>query len=292
MSDNCVSHLNKKSHPWAGETICFGTKHEKDLILAPLFNEIGMRCESLLVDTDLFGTFSGEVERIGSVRDTLKKKVKAASDSKPQGNIFLASEGSFAPHPVIGFIQTDLESLLIWHKNLNIEIYAEYLCQNPVHDERSLGPRDNFREFLKQIKFPEHGVIVHPDGMLNPIFKGLHQEHDVAQAMLDCFQASTNQRVVIATDLRANHSPTRRQAILEAGKALFDKLNSFCPACALPGFAISRGLAGLPCGACGEATRITKDVVWECVKCAYSITKPRPDGKTQIEPNECEHCNP
>jgi hypothetical protein len=292
MSDDCVIQPNKKIHPWAGETIFFGTKHEKERVLEPLFREIGMRCEASNVDTDLFGTFSGEVERTGSVRETLRKKINEASERNPQAKIFLASEGSFGPHPVVGFIQTDLESLLLWHKDLNIEIYAEHLCQNPVHDEKALGPRDNFREYLLHMKFPEHGVIVHPDGLLKPIFKGLHEEHAVAQAMIDCFQASTNQRVVIATDLRANHNPTRRQAILEAGETLIEKLHSLCPGCELPGFAISRGIPGLRCAGCGEATHVTKDVVWECVKCTHSETKPRPDGIVSIEPDQCEFCNP
>ncbi|MCX7977727.1 MAG: hypothetical protein N2578_01855 [Bdellovibrionaceae bacterium] len=42
--------------------------------MAPLFRAVNIKCESVPVDTDLFGTFSGEIERTGTVRETLRKK--------------------------------------------------------------------------------------------------------------------------------------------------------------------------------------------------------------------------
>jgi ribosomal protein S27AE len=69
----------------------------------------------------------------------------------------------------------------------------------------------------------------------------------------------------------------------EAGEKLIEKLNSFCPDCGLP---------GLPCLVCGEASKVAKQVSWECVKCEFSEVRNRPDGKSVIEPEECENCNP
>ena len=56
--------------------------------------------------------------------------------------------------------------------------------------------------------------------------------------------------------------------------------------------AISQGIPGLPCEECGEPSRITKDVLWSCVKCDHSEQKVRPDGIVKISAAECEYCNP
>jgi hypothetical protein len=279
------------THPFFCERVEFATQHEKEKILAPLFHEIGLFCEAAVIDTDRFGTFAGEIERIGGVRETLRKKIRLAAE-RSAGRFFLASEGSFGPHPIIGFVKTDLESLLFWDRETNCEIYAEHLAQNPVHDERVFGPSDDFRTFLKEIDFPQHGVIVHPQDLYQPIFKGLHAERAVAQAMLDCFMISQNAKVVVAVDLRAHHNPTRQRAIKKAGVALIEKLNSLCPKCRYPGFAISRGVGGLICVDCGEPSRVAKAVVWSCVRCSHEEERPRPDGLTKIEPDECKICNP
>ncbi|MBC7466229.1 MAG: hypothetical protein H7256_09570 [Bdellovibrio sp.] len=292
MQSDSIANPHEKIHPFAGETVLFATKHQKEEIIIPLLRELGMVCVKAEVDTDQFGTFTGEIERTGSVRETLRKKIKAASLKYPDGRFILASEGSFGPHPIIGFMQIDLESLLLWDRKLKFEIYAEFLDTNPVHGEQTLGPRDDFRTALKNLGFPNHGVIVHPENSVIPIFKGLHREHDVAQAMIDSFCVSTNGRVVVANDLRACHNPTRQAAILEAGKVLLEKLKSFCPSCSYPGYAITKSIPGLPCSDCGEVSQIAKTVLFECVSCKFSEEKKRPDGKKSIEPSECEFCNP
>ena len=283
-TDKKIFYENLKIH--------FATKHEKEQILSPLFAPYGLDCQMVEVDTDKFGTFSGEVERAGSVRETLRKKIESARSILNNERLFLASEGSFGPHPVVGFLQTDLESLLLFDQELGIEIYAEYLCTSPVHAEKSLGPSDDFRAFLQEIKFPDHRVIVHPENGLSPIFKGLDTEGAVGRAMFDSFLASSNGRVTLATDLRANQNLTRRNAILKAGESLIEKLRSLCPDCGLPGFSIVRGLPGLPCSGCGEPSAIAARVQLECVKCDYTDDRPRPDGKSYVDPEECEHCNP
>lgn len=73
--------LEKNSqHPFHSQKVYFPTKHHKEKILAPLLAEIGLDCEVASIDTDQFGTFSGEIERTGSVLETLRKKLKAAME--------------------------------------------------------------------------------------------------------------------------------------------------------------------------------------------------------------------
>lgn len=279
-------------HPFSGESVFFATKHSKEKVLAPILEKLGLKCISAEVDTDKFGTFSGEVDRVGGVRETLRLKTVAAAKVNPDARFLLASEGSFGPHPFIGFVQSDHEALLFVDRKLNIEIYVEEISTVTNHAEIEFGPRDDLHGFLKQIGFPGHGIIVKPKGNKDTVFKNLQTFHAVGQAIIDAFLVSTEPKVVLSTDMRANFNPTRMKVIEKVGLKLMESLNSFCPECKTPGFAISRGLPGLPCEECGEPSRVSKDVLWSCVKCSYSDQKARPDGMRTIPASDCEFCNP
>lgn len=290
------SLLDKVNSPYVGQTVSFCTIHGKEGIVGPLFAELGMRCEALRVDTDGFGTFSGEVERVGSVRETLRRKVEAGAAACPGGlasrRLFLASEGSFGPDPFFGFLRTDLESLLLWDRELNIEIYAEYLCRSPVHDEMTVGADSDIGPFLEKISFPDHAVIVRPAESYQLVRKGLVTRGEVDEAIVECLAVSARGEALVATDLRAHCNKTRRVAILKAAELVIQKIESLCPACALPGFWVSRGIPGLPCEGCGEPSAIARALLYSCVKCYYTEERARPDGRTAIGEGECGYCNP
>lgn len=283
---------------YAGGLVHFATRHKKETVLRPLLSRCGIGCEAVDVNTDLFGTFSGEVERTGTVRETLRKKIAAGMERRPDGRLFLASEGSFGPHPLWGWMSTDLESLLFYDRELDLEIYAEHLDTSPMHFERVLEPQDDFRAILRrEFGLPEHGVVVRPEktDMARwrwPVYKGLHHEWQVERAVRDSFAVSSTGRVVLTSDLRAQHNPRRQEAIRMAGEKLIEKLGSLCPICQVPGFAIARGVPGLPCAVCGEASHAARAVLWECAHCVHSEARPRTDGQRAIDPSECEFCNP
>lgn len=284
--------LGKGNNFYQGETVYFATKHGKEKIAAPLFESLKMNCKRIEVNTDLFGTFSGEVERVGSIRETLRRKIAAASAALPEARLCLASEGSFGPDPFTGFAQIGVESVLFRDHEFDLEIYAEHICRNPVHAEGVFGLRDDWRAFLKKIDFPNHAVMVRPAEDYYPLFKGLKTEADVGQAMIDCFMASEEIKVSISTDLRAHNNKTRRAAIAKAIEALIEKIESTCPHCDLPGYGISRGIPGLECEACGEPSLAIGSVEYECAKCGFTTAKLRPDGIRKLPQDECERCNP
>ena len=249
-------------HLYCDLTVYFGTKHEKNRAVAPILGELGIKCEVITIDTDLFGTFSGEIERVGSVRETLRKKIEQVYIANPDARLALASEGSFGPHPFIGFIQSDHEALLFVDRALGIEIYAEEISTETNLSEIEFGPRDNLQGFLDQVQFPSHAVIVKPMGSEKVVFKGLQNFHIVGQAIIDGFMASPSAKVLLSTDMRACFNPSRMLVIEKAGKRLLEKLNSFCPSCRIPGFAISRGVPGLPCEGCGEPSSGFPNYSW------------------------------
>lgn len=277
---------------FVGEKIYFATKHKKEEILAPIFQTIGAEVVAVPVDTDLFGTFTGEIERTGTVKETLRKKISLARTQLPQGRFFLASEGSFGPHPFLPMVSSDLESLMLYDAQADVEIYVEEISTEVVHDEKEISPGEGFETFLQSNQFPSHALIVHPVGSHFPIFKGIHEEHSLFQAMLDCFSHSTNGKIILATDLRANHNPTRRKNISRVAQKMLRSLNSICPRCFYPGFDIVGSVPGLPCAACGTPSSVAKELIFLCAKCQYEEKRSRPDNLSCIEPEGCDFCNP
>ena len=57
--------LEKLNELFAGRKLVIATKHGKESVLKPLFDkELGVKSELVEgLDTDLLGTFSGEIER-------------------------------------------------------------------------------------------------------------------------------------------------------------------------------------------------------------------------------------
>ena len=285
-----LGKVNK--HPFDGERVYLGTKHNKEIALAPHFQKIGMRCETVEIDTDEFGTFTGEVERTGSVKDTLRKKIQAVLKTKPDARFVLASEGSFGPHPFIGFIQSAHEVLLFFDKQTGLEVFAEELSTETNHDEIEFGPKDDLQSFLDRVGFPTHGIIARPKGISSQAFKGLTDWQKVGQAIIDCFLNSKETKVVLSTDMRASFNPTRMSIISKAGEKLLARLTSFCPSCSVIGFGPVKGVKGLPCSDCGLATQVVKEIIHSCLSCKFEASHDREDGLKFANPAECEFCNP
>jgi hypothetical protein len=270
--------------------IIFATKHRKHEIFEPLFKIHGWQCVAEEVDTDLLGTFSGEIARSGTVRETLREKIALAQKIRKQDVYFLASEGSYIPHPQLGFLSIGVESLLFFDAQENIEIYCEFVDHHPVHDEKVLQTVTEAQEFLKQIGFPQQSVILHPEKQLQPIFKGVSSFEEFESAFLQCLQI--DQRVKVATDLRAMCSPRRRWALQKAAEKLVEYLQTDCPSCGFYGFGFWKSNEGLPCEDCEMPTRLVLDLIHRCLKCGFTENHKRPDGLFWAPVENCDYCNP
>lgn len=281
-----------KVHPYQGLTVYLGTQHEKDRALRDALSSLGIECSVVDIDTDQFGTFSGEYQRTGSVREVLRKKAEAVYQSKPDARLVLVSEGTFGPHPVVGLIPTDHEALLLIDRSLGIEIYADELSTITNHAQREISDLSGLNEALSDLKYPSHGVILQPGGVPGTLFKNLEALPRIIEAVESCFSLSQNGKVVIFSDMRAHLNPSRMQVIEKAGWKLIEKLESFCPQCSSIGFWISQMIKGLPCMECGSATEFVKTLVWSCLKCKFSEMRPRDDEKLSVSPRHCPYCNP
>ena len=97
-----------------GRRLVIATKHGKEALIAPIFErELGVHCFTLpTFDSDLFGTFSGEVERLDDALLTARLKCEKAMEIA-QCDLAIASEGSFGSHPSFYFLPADDEVILL-----------------------------------------------------------------------------------------------------------------------------------------------------------------------------------
>jgi hypothetical protein len=275
-----------------GRTLMIATKHGKEAVLAPLFERsLGLRCMVPPdLDTDLLGTFTGEVERRGDPLSVAREKCLMAA-AQVNADLILASEGSFGPHPSIPFVSAGDELLFLLDTTTKREFYSRELTTETNFHGEWVRDEDSLDQFLHKAGFPSHAVILRASETDTVhLRKGLAKKEDVLLHFNDL--QSVHGKVWIETDMRAMHNPTRMRAIARAGEKLVEKLRSVCPACDAPGFAVTRPLPGLPCMGCGMPTRSTRALQRTCDVCMHSDEIAPSHGKAMEDPMYCDFCNP
>nr|WP_255502149.1 DUF6671 family protein [Algoriphagus sp. AK58] len=120
--------LEKLNELFSSRRLVIATKHGKERVLQPLFDEkLGVKSELAEgLDTDLLGTFSGEIERTLDPISTAKRKCELAMELSG-ADLALASEGSFGAHPSAFFLPANEEWLLLLDRKNQLEIFARHL---------------------------------------------------------------------------------------------------------------------------------------------------------------------
>jgi hypothetical protein len=100
--------------PYAGRRIALATMHGKDSAIAP---PLRLRVGADLVvpvglDTDALGTFTGEIERKGTMREVAIAKARLGMVATGL-QLGLASEGSYGPHSSVPFMAAGVELLAL-----------------------------------------------------------------------------------------------------------------------------------------------------------------------------------
>lgn len=277
---------------YKNRNLLVATMHGKEKIIEPVLSKyLGVSCYLPgNFNTDVFGTFSGEIERKHDPLTTVRQKCYEAMDLY-KADLAIASEGSFGPHPTIGFVPSDTEIVALIDKKHDIEIVAHEISTNTNFSSGSINNFDDFLNKLKDLKFPTHALILRPDpNSSKEIFKGINTLKDLRKYYT--YLKQTYGSVYYETDMRAMHNPTRRDVIRKAVTKLITKLSSLCPACSAPGFSVVSAVPGLTCSDCGFPTPSTLKYILECSKCHYQQEKPFPHGKKVEEPMYCSICNP
>lgn len=272
-------------------TLFIATKHKKEDVLAPLFiKELGIDVKVAPIDTDAFGTFSGEISRIKSVVDTLKDKCFKAIETYG-ADLVLASEGSFGPHPQIGFVPCNEEYLLLMDIKNELEILVKEFSVETNFTSEIVKTQEELINFTDKIHFPSHKIIIRKSLTdFTYLKKGIGAFDDLIFYFNEI--KALQGYVYLETDMRAMNNPTRMKVIEKAGKRLIEKLNKFCPKCSTPGFDITEFEVGLPCDWCGNPTQSILYSIATCSKCSFLDKKKFPYGKQVEDPQYCSYCNP
>ncbi len=275
---------------FAGRKLVIATHHQKEKAIGPVVEkELGFSCfvpEGL--NTDAFGTFSGEVERKSDPLSTAREKcLKAMSLSGCDAGI--ASEGSFGPHPGLIFIPADEEWLIFMDKKYQLEITVRDISTETNFKQKDIHTEEELLAFAQEAQFPSHGLILRPaKNQIAPIHKGIHEEEHLLRAFHELLREYGS--VYAETDMRAMHNPSRMKVIGQLTGKLVQKIRSRCPACGTPGFGIEKALKGLPCSRCGLPTASIRSYLWQCTRCNYEQEVPH--QKTEEDPMYCSFCNP
>ncbi|WP_163726306.1 DUF6671 family protein [Mycolicibacterium psychrotolerans] len=269
--------------PYLGVAVAVGTRHFKQRQLASAFTDVlGAR---LVVpddlDTDLFGTFSGEVARTASALVTARRKARLGMcvTGLRHG---VASEASYGPagHEEILLFVDDVRGIEVCETHWEA---AEYAVSHRVRSIEEL-PASVTDALSAQ------AVIVRPSDSHDDIVKGVNDIACLRSAISSAARHAGNGMAVVEPDLRAHHNPRRQRVLARLGYRLAHRLATSCPDCGAPGFGRVRSVAGLPCAACGSPTRLPLYDEHACCSCAYrSFVEILSAG---ADPGRCDYCNP
>jgi hypothetical protein len=266
--------------------------HRKETVIAPVFEQ-GLQVSCFTnsdYNTDLLGTFSGEIERVGDPLETVRRKCLEAMDASG-ADLGIASEGSFGPHPSLWFVAADEELMIFMDRRYGLEITARAVSTDTNFDAAIVDSEESLLQFAAKARFPSHGLILRAekDGE-RQLYKGITD----AKELTDKFHhlLAYGRPVAVETDMRAHFNPSRMQVIRQAAEQLLSKVLSRCPSCAMPGFDVTDVLPGLPCELCGQPTAMTISHLLQCKHCRHLVEKPFPQGYKTADPRWCQYCNP
>jgi len=275
-----------------GRQLVIATKHHKEKVIAPLFEDnFNMVCftpENF--DTDLLGTFTGEIERKDDPIVTLRNKCLQAMQLS-NCDLGVASEGSFGSHPTIPFVHADDEFLIFIDKKNKLEIIERELSTHTNFNGAEVRTQKELIDFAHAVKFPSHALIVQKSANdTSEMVKGI-TTWDLLHESFEGFSKNYGHAYLL-TDMRALYNPTRMEVIKNAAVKLVKKIKSCCPECQTPGFGITEAKRGLRCEQCGLPTRSTLSYMYVCGKCSFSMEERFPNQKQFEEPTFCDFCNP
>jgi hypothetical protein len=267
------------------------TKHKKEKVISPLISKHLKAKTSVAThfDTDLLGTFCGEIERIEDPIATLRMKCKRGLEGT-DFKIAIGSEGSFGAHPYILFAPFSEEYMMLYDAEKNMEIIVKEATTHTNFTNSTIQYEDELLQFARKINFPSHGLILRTSAPTNQIEKGIRNEKKLIKTFHE-FKKNANS-VQIETDMRAMHNPTRMEVIKKLTFKLIQKINSKCTKCMTPGFDIVAMQKGLPCVFCNFPTESTLKAIKQCQSCMHEEEIWYPNNKKFEEPMYCNYCNP
>ena len=284
-------------------TAALATMHGKEAAIAPALQaHLGLTVVTPPdLDTELLGTFTGDIPRVGTMRDVAVRKARLGMRASGL-RIGISSEGSFGPHPAIPFFSAGMELMVLVDDERDLIISESLIAEDIIHDEAVVGSVSELDLFLPRVRFPTHALVVAPNLTASPWWKlhperarprkGITNPEELVEAVGLASRISEDGRARVMTDLRAHMHPTRMAAIGRLASLLAIKVATECPECHAPGFGRAAPAPGLHCVDCGEESIIPRGDIWKCVACKHEHEERRLPIREFAEPGECPRCNP
>lgn len=286
------------------------TRHGK----TPLLRDVlggpgGLALRTVPVDTDRFGTFTGDRPRPGTAEQVVVAKAAAGAR---EGRLALgaASEGSFGPDPALPLlvVQHELVALVDLRTGVAVVGRASATADWAVGFE--IGPHEPVREAVARLSAhlgpAAPALVVRPEPLtsvadavtgehdrarLPGVSKGVVSPRQLLEAITRARGAPPTGAVRVESDLRAHVCPPRRPLIRRAAQDLARRLARLCTACGSPGTGPIDVVRGLPCRCCGTPTDASVAVVDACPACGHRTTRGTSPA-TIADPARCPSCNP
>jgi hypothetical protein len=267
------------------------TKHQKAALVRPVLAEIlQLDVVEFEVDTDVLGTFSGEIERTASPRDTAIAKARMGMEASGH-RIGLASEGTIGPSHSVPFLVACTELIVLVDDIRGIVITGTAQAFDLVAVSEDVDATSDLTKLLHRAQFPGHAMIVSALGASTPtVIKGIQDLATLDAAVHTCTQHSPHGRARVETDLRAHKCPSRQPIIVGAARHLANRAATACPACSTPGYGPIRNEIGVPCAWCGQETETVRARIHGCVSCPAEHSETIQEGPA--DPGRCTWCNP
>lgn len=279
--------------PYLGRLIAVGTKHGKQAQLEPAFHRIlgaVLRTPADL-DTDQFGTFTGETPRTGTAVEAARAKARLAMHVTGLAR-GVASEASYGPLPGSGL--PGHEEILLFCDDLRgIEVLEGLRTPSLPGSSQLVEHGDEVPDSLIA-GLPGQALIVRPHnplpGTAAATIKGITDTTALRRAVESATSRSADGLAAVEPDLRAQHNPSRRLILERLGVTLAHRLATRCPACRTPGFGRIATESGLPCRMCAAPTPLPNNEIHGCASCAHRLE--RSVTESLADPADCPNCNP
>ena len=143
-----------------GREIRIATMHGKEKVIGPALEKaFKMKYSVAAFDTDLLGTFSGEVERVLTPLEAARAKCRIALEAD-DAELAIASEGSFGTHPTLYFMPSDEEILLLVDRKNDLEIAVKHTSLQTNYGYFSIESDEPLADFLKRVKLSSNAMMV------------------------------------------------------------------------------------------------------------------------------------
>lgn len=279
-------------HPYAGARIGIATIHEKERALAPPFRRlIGAEVVAAPgVDTDMLGTFSGEIPRPDALVETSLLKAELAFTTMDV-DCAIASEGSYGPIDRLPFRPSGVEIMAFVDRRRGLRLVETLATDRTNWRLLTFAAGEaGVPQALASMGFPKFGVFVICGTDPSRPIKGLSSVDDVVAAIDQEARRSGDGKAILISDMRAHRNPTRMKVLRALGWKLARRLSTLCPSCGSPGFGHMHSRRGLPCEHCGKPTHWIDFEIDGCAVCGHSVSRPRLDGRRTAPRSACRAC--